>query len=282
MPLHLKKFAFLIVRKVLKKVKKALKKKFINNLNLNINKNSYLALLGKNGSGKSTLIKLMFGIEQMISGDIKVFEKSIKDDPFEIYKTAGLVFQNPDEQIVSSTIELDVAFAMENYSVPSKDINKKIDEVLAFVGLSDKRKCNVASLSGGEKQRLCIASSLVLNPKILVLDEPTSMLDSVNRAKIIELLKNIHSMGTTIIVVTHNVNEIEHCNDVVFMDNGSIAFEGTKENFVDSLIKNKEYHKLDMPLNFSLASELYFNKNVSISKDIFDYKKVCEHLWKLN
>lgn len=255
-------------------------KNFIHNLNLNIRENSFLALLGKNGSGKSTLIKLMFGIEKALSGNIKVFNKSINEEAFEIYKIASLVFQNPDEQIVADTVELDVAFAMENYSVSSKDMNKKIDEVLEIVDLKHKRKDYVYSLSGGEKQRLCIASSLVLNPKILVLDEPTSMLDSENRNKIIELLKKIHSNGTTIIIVTHNINEIEYCNDILFMNNGNIDFYGYKNEFVDRLIKSNEFHNLNLPINFQIAYEFYKNKNILLSNEIFDYKKICEKIWK--
>lgn len=253
---------------------------FIENLNLTINENSYLALLGKNGSGKSTLIKLMFGIEKANKGKIKIFDMDINENTSEIYKIASLVFQNPDDQIVADTIELDIAFAMENYSVPSKEMNKKIDEVLEIVGLSNKRKDKVHSLSGGEKQRLCIASSLVLNPKILVLDEPTSMLDAENRMKVIEVLNKIHSMGTTIIIVTHHINEIEYCNEVVFMDNGAVSFNGSANKFVNTLIKNDEFHKLNMPINFQLAYELYKKKNILIDEYIFDYKKVCENIWK--
>ena len=256
------------------------KNKLINNLNLTINENSYLALLGKNGSGKSTLIKLMFGIEKANSGSIKIFDMDINENMSEIYKISSLVFQNPDDQIVADTVELDVAFAMENYSVPSKEMDKKIDEVLEIVDLSNKRKDKVHSLSGGEKQRLCIASSLVLNPKILVLDEPTSMLDAENRMKVINVLKKIHSMGTAIVIVTHHINEIEYCNEVVFMDNGNITFNGSVNDFVNALIKNDEFHKLNMPINFKLAYELYKNKNILIDKDIFDYKKVCESLWQ--
>ena len=253
---------------------------FIENLNLTINENSYLALLGKNGSGKSTLIKLMFGIEKANKGKIKIFDMDINENTSEIYKIASLVFQNPNDQIVADTIELDIAFAMENYSVPSKEMNKKIDEVLEIVGLSNKRKDKVHSLSGGEKQRLCIASSLVLNPKILVLDEPTSMLDAENRMKVIEVLNKIHSMGTTIIIVTHHINEIEYCNEVVFMDNGAVSFNGSANEFVNALIKNDEFHKLNMPINFQLAYELYKKKNILIDEYIFDYKKVCENIWK--
>ena len=256
------------------------KNKLINNLNLTINENSYLALLGKNGSGKSTLIKLMFGIEKANSGSIKIFDMDINENMSEIYKISSLVFQNPDDQIVADTVELDVAFTMKNYSVPSKEMDKKIDEVLEIVDLSNKRKDKVHSLSGGEKQRLCIASSLVLNPKILVLDEPTSMLDAENRMKVINVLKKIHSMGTAIVIVTHHINEIEYCNEVVFMDNGNITFNGSVNDFVNALIKNDEFHKLNMPINFKLAYELYKNKNILIDKDIFDYKKVCESLWK--
>ena len=256
------------------------KNKFINNLNLIIKENSYLALLGKNGSGKSTLIKLMFAIEKANSGNIKIFDMDGNENASEIYKISSLVFQNPDDQIVADTVELDIAFAMENYSIPSKDIDKKIDEVLEIVDLSNKRKDKVHSLSGGEKQRLCIASSLVLNPKILVLDEPTSMLDNENRIKVMNVLKKIHSMGTTIIIVTHHINEIEYCNEVVFMDNGNIVFNGSVNEFVNILIRNEQFHKLNMPINFQLAYELYKNKKILIDKDIFNYKKVCESLWK--
>ena len=256
------------------------KNKFINNLNLIIKENSYLALLGKNGSGKSTLIKLMFAIEKANSGNIKIFDMDVNENASEIYKISSLVFQNPDDQIVADTVELDIAFAMENYSIPSKDMDKKIDEVLDIVDLSNKRKDKVHSLSGGEKQRLCIASSLVLNPKILVLDEPTSMLDNENRIKVMNVLKKIHSMGTTIIIVTHHINEIEYCNEVVFMDNGNIVFNGSVNEFVNILIRNEQFHKLNMPINFQLAYELYKNKKILIDKDIFNYKKVCESLWK--
>ena len=255
-------------------------KYFIDNLNLNIKENSFLALLGKNGSGKSTLIKLMFGIEKTLSGNINIFNKSINKEPYEIYKIASLVFQNPDEQIVADTVELDIAFAMENYSISSKDMNKKIDEVLDIVDLKNKRKDYIHSLSGGEKQRLCIASSLVLNPKILVLDEPTSMLDIENRNKIIELLKKIHSKGTTIIIVTHHINEIEYCDNVVFMNEGNIDFCGNRNEFIKRLIKSEEFHNLNLPVNFQIAYELYKNKNISIENEIFDYKKICEKVWK--
>ena len=222
----------------------------------------------------------MFAIEKANKGKIKIFDMDINENTSEIYKIASLVFQNPDDQIVADTIELDIAFAMENYSVPSKEMNKKIDEVLEIVGLSNKRKDKVHSLSGGEKQRLCIASSLVLNPKILVLDEPTSMLDAENRMKVIEVLNKIHSMGTTIIIVTHHINEIEYCNEVVFMDNGAVSFNGSANEFVNALIKNDEFHKLNMPINFQLAYELYKKKNILIDEYIFDYKKVCENIWK--
>ena len=213
-------------------------------------------------------------------GKIKIFDMDVNENASEIYKISSLVFQNPDDQIVADTVELDIAFAMENYSIPSKDMDKKIDEVLDIVDLSNKRKDKVHSLSGGEKQRLCIASSLVLNPKILVLDEPTSMLDNENRIKVMDVLKKIHSMGTTIIIVTHHINEIEYCNEAVFMDNGNIVFNGSVNEFVNILIRNEQFHKLNMPINFQLAYELYKNKNILIDKDIFNYKKVCESLWK--
>ena len=264
----------------IEKEQKEKDKYFIDNLNLNIKENSFLALLGKNGSGKSTLIKLMFGIEKTLSGNINIFNKSINKEPYEIYKIASLVFQNPDEQIVADTVELDIAFAMENYSISSKDMNKKIDEVLDIVDLKNKRKDYIHSLSGGEKQRLCIASSLVLNPKILVLDEPTSMLDIENRNNIIELLKKIHSKGTTIIIVTHHINEIEYCDNVVFMNEGNIDFCGYRNEFIKRLIKSEEFHNLNLPVNFQIAYELYKNKNISIENEIFDYKKICEKVWK--
>ncbi len=250
------------------------------NLSLKIKENTFLALLGKNGSGKSTLIKLLFNIEHYSNGEIKVLDRSIIKDAYEVYKNMSLVLQNPDDQIVSDIVELEVAFALENYGYSSEYMNSRIDEVLELVGLINKRKEKISLLSGGEKQRLCIASSLVLNPKILVLDEPTSMLDKENRSAVIDLLKGIHSKGTTIIIVTHHINEIEYCDDVLFIESGGIKFFGCREDFIFNLITNDNFTDLDLPINFQLAYELYKNKNVIISDDIFDYKKVCSILCK--
>lgn len=208
------------------------KKDFIKDFNLEILKGDFLIVLGKNGSGKSTLLKLILGIEKPISGEIFLDDFNILSDIYAARKKIGYVFQNPDEQIVSHTVETEIAFSMENYGYSSDWMKKKIDELLNLVNLTSKKDSLIEELSGGEKQRLCIASALALEPEILILDEPTSMLDSKNRNIIMELLKEINSGGTTIIVVSHHLKELKYCKSILYIKKATKLFYGNKEKFI--------------------------------------------------
>lgn len=253
---------------------------FIKNLNLYISSGEFIFLLGKNGSGKSTLIKLLFGIEQFTKGKILVEDMDISEELFKARKIMGLVFQNPDDQIVSDIVETDLAFAMENYGYSKEQMHKTIEEVLTLVNLVNKRKEKVASLSGGEKQRLCIASAMVLNPKILILDEATSMLDTKNREHIMAILKQINKSGTTILIVTHHLNEIEYGQRIILMDKGNISYDGKTISFIENIIKNKDQYNLSLPTSFKIACEFYKKKNLNLSKSIFNAKEMCEIICK--
>lgn len=211
------------------------KKDFIKEFNLEIIKGDFLIVLGKNGSGKSTLLKLILGVEKQTSGKIFLGDLDISNDIYSARKKIGYVFQNPDEQIVSHTVETEIAFSMENYGYSSDWMKKKIEELLNLVNLTSKKDSLIEELSGGEKQRLCIASALALEPEILILDEPTSMLDSKNRNIIMELLKEINSRGTTIIVVSHHLKELKYCKSILYIKKASKLFYGSKEKFIEKV-----------------------------------------------
>lgn len=211
------------------------KKDFIKEFNLEIIKGEFLIVLGKNGSGKSTLLKLILGVEKQTSGKIFLGDLDISNDIYSARKKIGYVFQNPDEQIVSHTVETEIAFSMENYGYSSDWMKKKIEELLNLVNLTSKKDSLIEELSGGEKQRLCIASALALEPEILILDEPTSMLDSKNRNIIMELLKEINSRGTTIIVVSHHLKELKYCKSILYIKKASKLFYDSKEKFIEKV-----------------------------------------------
>lgn len=255
------------------------KKIVFKNFSLNLEKGKFYIFMGDNGGGKSTLTKLLLGIEKVDSGDIFIDNKNINENIFEIRKKIGMVFQNPNEQIISDIVEEEVAFSMENYGISSVLMNNKIDEVLKLVNLSGKRDTKISNLSGGEKQKLCIASSLVLSPKLLIVDEGTAMLDIKNRNKILNLLKKLQKDDVTIILITHHLNELDFCDEVIFMDNGEIIFKGNSKKFISSIIKGKFGDNLDLTSSFKIAKFIYEMKKIDISMDIFDLKKVGEHLW---
>lgn len=253
---------------------------FIENLALDIHKGEFLMILGKNGSGKSTLLKLLFGIENKKSGEIIFKNRSIDDDIYFFRKNISLVFQNPDEQIICHTVERELAFSMENYGIPKEEMEIKIDEVLNLVKLAEKRGSKIEELSGGEKQRLCIASAMITKPDILVLDEPTSMLDSKNREVIIKLLETINRQGVTILIVSHHLKELEYCNRVICLDNGSLTFNGETHEFIKNLLVNPEKYNLSLPTSFEFAVEIHRVYGIDISLEIFSFEKAGEKIWQ--
>lgn len=249
------------------------------NFSLKLEKGKFYALLGKNGSGKSTLIKLILGIEKIKEGNITINKLNMKDNLFQCRKNIGVVFQNPDEQLVTDIVEEEIAFSMENYGYPSNLMEKKIQELLKEIDFHNNSDKQISKLSGGEKQRLCIASAMALSPKILILDEGTSMLDPINRKIILNLLKKINEKGVTIILVTHHLDELEFCNEVIYLEKNKIKFKGPKDDFNSLLIKNDLSQGIDLTPMLKVARSIYKRKGIDVSQDVFDLQKMGEHLW---
>lgn len=202
----------------------------LSGVDLCIKQGEFVAVLGKNGSGKSTLAKLMNALLIPTSGEVYVNGAKTSDASklWEIRKTVGMVFQNPDNQIVASTVEDDVAFGLENLGIPREDMDPRIDEALAAVGLSDKRKKEPHYLSGGQKQRLAIAGILAMRPSCIVLDESTAMLDPKGRKSIIDIIRKLNrEEGITVVLITHHMDETVFCDRIFLLDSGRIISSGT-------------------------------------------------------
>ena len=206
----------------------------LKNLSLNIKKGEYLAVLGHNGSGKSTLAKLLNMILEPDSGKIYIEGKDITDpemteeDVFELRKKVGMVFQNPDNQLVATIVEDDVAFGPENLGIDPKEIRRRVDESLAVVGMSEYAKGEPARLSGGQKQRIAIAGILAMKPDCIIFDESTAMLDPLGRRDIMNTIEKLNrEHGITIIMITHYMDEAARANRVVVLNDGEILMDGT-------------------------------------------------------
>ncbi len=204
----------------------------LNNFSLSIERGSFTAILGHNGSGKSTLAKLLNGLLKPISGKVIVDGMHTDDENFdiEIKRRVGLVFQNPDNQLVSSVVEEDVAFGPENLGLNPDIIRERVDNALKTVGMYEFRKKSPHNLSGGQKQRVAIAGILAMQPECIVLDEPTAMLDPQGRQEVINALVNLNrNHNITVVLITHFMEETQFANRVVVMKDGAIADDGTPE-----------------------------------------------------
>ena len=247
---------------------------------INFKKGKFYTLLGKNGAGKSTLIKLILGIEKVSQGNIYIDNLNIRESLFQCRKNIGIVFQNPDEQLVTDIVEEEIAFSMENYGYSSDFMKRKVEKLLKEIDFFEKKNEKISKLSGGEKQRVCIASSLVLDPKILILDEGTAMLDPENRKIILDILRNLSNKGMTVILVTHHLNEIEFCDEVIYLEKNKINFNGPKKLFMSFLVKNEIDQGIELPPMFKVARSIYLRTKKDVSEDIFNLNKMGEHLWK--
>ena len=199
-------------------------------LNLSIEAGSFVAVLGHNGCGKSTLAKHFNAILLPAGGSVTVYGMDTKDEELllAIRQTVGMVFQNPDNQIVSNVVEEDVAFAPENLGVPSDEIRRRVDAALKTVGMYEYRAHAPQLLSGGQKQRVAIAGVLAMKPKCIVLDEPTAMLDPQGRREVIETVERLNrEEGMTVVLITHHMDEATHAGRVVAMNDGKIVADGT-------------------------------------------------------
>ena len=201
-------------------------------LNLEIKQGSFVAVLGHNGCGKSTLAKHFNAILLPAGGSVTVYGMDTKDENLllAIRQAVGMVFQNPDNQIVSNVVEEDVAFAPENLGVPSEEIRRRVDEALKTVGMYEYRAHAPQLLSGGQKQRVAIAGVLAMRPKCIVLDEPTAMLDPRGRREVIETVERLNrEEGMTVVLITHHMDEATHAGRVIAMNDGEIVADGTPE-----------------------------------------------------
>lgn len=215
----------------------------VNDISVNIERGSFTAIIGHNGSGKSTLAKLLSGIFVPSSGSVQVYRKD-SDTPldcnneehnFDIRKTVGMVFQNPDNQLVATIVEDDVAFAPENLGIEPAEIRKRVDSALEKVGLTEYSGHDTHKLSGGQKQRVAIAGILAMNPECIIFDESTAMLDPQGRRDIMNTVRSLKESGVTVVLITHYMNEAAMADKVVVVHDGKVAFEGTpKEVFANS------------------------------------------------
>lgn len=227
-------------------------------IDLDVKEGEFTAILGHNGSGKSTLAKHINGILFPQSGKVTVDGINTSDEEkiFELRCRAGMVFQNPDNQIVSSIVEEDVAFALENLGVPYEEMRKRVDEALKDVNMYEYRLHSPAQLSGGQKQRVAIAGVIAMKPKCIILDEPTAMLDPQGRKDVMSVIKRMNrEYGITILLITHYMDEASQCDRVVVMDKGKIILDDTPKA-VFSHVEQVKKIGLDVPQATELAYEL--------------------------
>ncbi len=256
--------------------------KVIKNVSLSVEEGQYIAVIGHNGSGKSTLAKLFNGLQKPDEGDVIVdgFSVSDKKNEFEIRKRVGVVFQNPDNQLVASIVEDDVAFGPENLGVHRKEIGERIDFALSAVGMQKYRHATPTRLSGGQKQRIAIAGVLALKPKILVLDESTAMLDPKGRKEVLDVVKKLNKeQKVTVIAITHYMEEVVDADSVIVINDGEIALTGTPRE----IFAKKEVIKgfgLELPLSAYIAEKLK-EKGIGLPADILDQTELAEALCRL-
>ena len=230
----------------------------LKNFNLTIEKGSFVAILGHNGSGKSTTAKLINGINIAQSGEVIVDGQKVEDNDtiFDIRRKVGMVFQNPDNQIVSSIVEEDVAFGVENLGVEPKEIRERVDNALKTVGMYEHRLKAPNKLSGGQKQRVAVAGIIAMKPMCIVLDEPTAMLDPSGRREVMNTVKKLNKEeGRTIVLITHYMDEAVQADRVVVMDDGQIKLDDTPRNVFAKVDEIKALG-LDVPQSTELVYRL--------------------------
>lgn len=230
----------------------------LDGVSLNIEKGEYVSVIGHNGSGKSTLARLMNGLLLPTKGEVVVdgFSTAEKQSLFEIRKRVGVVFQNPDNQLVASIVEDDIAFGPENLGVPRKEIGERIDFALKAVGMEEYRKSTPTRLSGGQKQRVAIAGVLAIRPEMLVLDESTAMLDPKGRKEVTSVVEKLNrENGMTVLTITHYMDEVCRADRVIVLSDGRIVMEGTPEEIFSREEELKKY-ELDVPVPTLIADKL--------------------------
>lgn len=230
----------------------------IDDVNLDVEKGDFIAILGHNGSGKSTLAKHINAILLPAEGTVWLKEMDTKDEDrlWDIRQSAGMVFQNPDNQIIATVVEEDVGFGPENLGVKTEEIWKRVEDSLKAVGMMEFRSHSPNKLSGGQKQRVAIAGIMAMKPECIILDEPTAMLDPNGRKEVIRTVKELNQKeNVTVLLVTHYMEEVIHADKVIVMDHGKIVMQGTPRE-IFSRVEELQQYRLDVPQVTELAYEL--------------------------
>lgn len=256
--------------------------KVLKDINIEIEKGSFTAVLGHNGSGKSTLAKHFNAILLPSGGKvyIKGMDTADENNIFNIRQSAGMVFQNPDNQMVAALVEDEVAFAPENLGVEPKEIRRRVDECLEIVNMTKYAQSSPSKLSGGQKQRVAIASVLAMNPEILILDEPTAMLDPKGRSEVIKTIKMLNEeKDITVVLITHYMDEAAQADRTVVIDDGEIVLDGTPKEVFKNVEKLKSLG-LDVPQVTELAYELR-KIGIEISDDVLTVDECFDEIIRI-
>ena len=248
---------------------------------LDVQAGEFLAVLGRNGSGKSTLARLLNALLIPTSGTVEVDGLvATEDNPYPVREVCGMVFQNPDNQIVATVVEEDCAFGLENRGVPSEEIRRRVDEALSEVGMRERALSSPSMLSGGQKQRVAIAGVLAMRPKIIVFDESTAMLDPIGRRDVFRLARRINrEEGITVIWITHFMEEAVQADRVVVMEDGKVELIGEPRQ-VFSNVDQVLMYGLDVPEMMKLAAKLR-EAGVNVPKDTLTVEEMAVELCRL-
>ena len=251
----------------------------VSGVDLDVEAGQFIAILGHNGSGKSTLAKQINALLVPTGGTlwVKEMDTSQPENVWKVRQTAGMVFQNPDNQIIASLVEEDVGFGPENMGIPTDEIWKRVDESLEAVGMTAYRMKSPNKLSGGQKQRVAIAGVMAMRPQCIVLDEPTAMLDPNGRQ---EVVKTVHELnrqeGITVVLITHYMEEVIHADRVIVMDDGRVVMDGAPREIFSRVEELKSY-RLDVPQVTELAYELQKN-GVDLPDGILTLEELMKYL----
>lgn len=259
------------------------KSRAIDEVNIEVEEGQFIAILGHNGSGKSTFAKHINAILTPTDGSMWVNGRDTKqpEELWNVRQSAGMVFQNPDNQIIGTVVEEDVGFGPENLGVPTDEIWKRVEESLKSVGMIEYRHHSPNKLSGGQKQRVAIAGVIAMKPKCIVLDEPTAMLDPNGRKEVLRTVEELRRQEkVTVILITHYMEEVIDADKVFVMDHGHVVMEGTPGEIFSQVDKLKEY-RLDVPQVTILADELK-KRGLGIPEGILRTEELMEALCRLN